>query len=97
MMLYQLLKKLDVRCAPVALSTRSNGALNQFYPTLYKLNYLVIRARGGDKDYLLDATDELLPAGMLPERCLNHSGRLIDNEDGCGLCSCGRWYVWCGL
>ncbi len=82
MMLYQLLKKLEIQCAPVVLSTRSNGALNQFYPTLYKLNYLVIKAQGGDKDFLLDATDELLPAGMLPKRCLNHSGRLVNNDNG---------------
>jgi len=82
MMLYQLLQKLDVYALPVAISTRDNGTLHQFYPSLEKLNYMFIQAKIGDKKYLLDATEELMPAGMVPLRCLNKSGRLINNESG---------------
>ncbi|MCW3805611.1 hypothetical protein [Plebeiibacterium marinum] len=82
MMLYQLLQKLDVYALPVAISTRENGRLHQFYPSLEKLNYMFIRAKIGDKEYLLDATEKLMPADMLPLRCLNKTGRLINNESG---------------
>ncbi len=82
MLLYQLLKKLDVYALPVAISTRENGQLHRFYPSLDKLNYMFVRAKIGDKEYLLDATEELMPADMLPVRCLNKSGRLINNQSG---------------
>ncbi len=82
MLLYQLLNKLDVHSLPVAISTRKNGQLHRFYPSLEKLNYMFICSRIGDKEYLLDATEELMPADMLPMRCLNKSGRLINNESG---------------
>ena len=82
MMLYQLLKKLEIYGMPVAISTRENGRLHQFYPSLDKLNYMFVRAKVDGKEYLLDATEELMPANTLPLRCLNKSGRLIDNESG---------------
>lgn len=82
LMLMQLLMKLDLPALPVVLSTRDNGVLNPFYPTLEKLNYVVIRTLIDDKEVLIDATDELLPLGMLPKRCLNGQGRLVTNEAG---------------
>ena len=82
MMLYQLLHKLDIPALPLAISTRENGMLHQFYPSLEKLNYMLVRAKIGEKEYLLDATEELMPADMVPLRCLNKNGRLINNESG---------------
>lgn len=82
MMLYLLLQKLDFDCAPVAMSTRENGRLNPFYPSLEKLNYMIVNVNLGDKNYLLDATEEFMPADMLPKRCLNKSGRLINKQSG---------------
>ncbi len=82
MLLYQLMKKLNLNCYVVALSTRNNGQLNRFYPSINKLNYMIVGVHIGDDDYLLDGTEEFLPAGMLPKRCLNNAGRLIDNGEG---------------
>lgn len=75
-----LLHRLDIEAYPVALSTRKNGMLTFFSPTFNKLNYLVVLAKIGGESILLDATDEYLPAGYLPERCLNGSARIIDNK-----------------
>jgi len=75
-----LLRKLDIETFPVALSTRSNGMLTFFYPTFDKLNYLVALAKIDNDDILLDATEENLPAGYLPERCINGNGRIVDNK-----------------
>lgn len=80
LMLIQLLKKLDFEVYPVALSTRDNGFLSPISPSLSKLNYVVAYVLLDDKKYFLDATEEFLPVGMLPERCINLQGRIIDEK-----------------
>lgn len=76
----QLLKKLDFEVYPVALSTRSNGLLSPICPSLTKLNYVIAYVLLGGNKYFLDATEELIPVGMLPERCINIQARLIDEN-----------------
>ncbi len=61
----------------VLLSTRAHGNLNKLYPNLGDFNYVIAKANIGDKSYLLDATEPLLPFGMLPLRCLNDQGRVF--------------------
>lgn len=85
MMLCQLLNRLDIKATPVVLSTRSNGILNEFFPSLEKINYVIVCATIEGKDYLMDATEKYLPFGMLPERCLNNSGRTFNKAGE------GRW------
>jgi hypothetical protein len=80
LILIQLLKKLDLNVCPVALSTRSNGFLSPIYPSLDKLNYVVAYVVIDNKPYFVDATEEFLPVGMLPERCINLQGRIIDDS-----------------
>jgi hypothetical protein len=80
LMLLQLLKKLDFNAFPVALSTRENGLLSPVYPSYNKLNYVIVKTNIGEKEYLLDATEEHMPVGLIPERCLNWKGRIIDTE-----------------
>ena len=78
--LIQLLKKLDFEVYPVALSTRENGFLSPINPSLGKLNYVIAYVLLGDKKYFVDATEEFMPVGMLPQRCINLQGRLIDDK-----------------
>ncbi|WPU92520.1 DUF3857 domain-containing protein [Mucilaginibacter sabulilitoris] len=61
----------------VVLSTRDHGNINTLYPVLSDFNYVIAKANIGDKTYLLDATDPLLPFGLLPLKCLNDKGRVI--------------------
>lgn len=72
-----LLRKLDISANPLVLSTRSNGVLPQYSVSFDKLNYVAAHAVIGDKTYLLDATEENLPVGLLPERALNGRGMLV--------------------
>jgi len=58
-------------------STRENGFVNKLYPTTSEFNYVITKVDIGGKTYLLDATDPLLPFGMLPLRCLNDQGRVM--------------------
>ena len=63
---------------PMLLSTRAHGRLNSSIPLLDRFNYVVaLVPLAAGQDLLLDATDPLLPSGMLPERCLNQQGRLV--------------------
>jgi transglutaminase-like putative cysteine protease len=62
----------------VMLSARDNGTVNKLYPVMSDFNYLVAKVNIGDKSYLLDATEPLLPFGLLPLRCINDQGRVIN-------------------
>nr|WP_294944507.1 DUF3857 domain-containing protein [uncultured Mucilaginibacter sp.] len=61
----------------VLLSTRDNGSINKLYPVEDDFDYVIAKVNIGDKSYLLDATDPLLPFDMLPLRCLNDQGRVM--------------------
>ncbi len=85
MILYKLLKKLDFEVAPVALSTRENGTISQYNPSIRQLNYFIVCAKIGDKQFLLDATERYMPFYLLPLRCLNVQARLVDKTKGMWL------------
>lgn len=62
----------------VILSTRENGTVNKLYPVMSDFNYIVAKVNIAGKSYLLDATEPLLPFGLLPLRCINDQGRVIN-------------------
>jgi hypothetical protein len=64
--------------ALVAMSTRDNGILSLYSPSLEKLNYVIVQAKLGDKTILLDATDSQMPYYLIPFRCLNGTARIVD-------------------
>jgi hypothetical protein len=78
LLLIAALRTASIPAEPVVLSTRSNGHLNQAQPMASRLNYVVASVTNTDgKVMLLDATEPLLPSGVLPERCLNKLGRVV--------------------
>jgi hypothetical protein len=78
--LVQLLRKLGLDAGPVVLSTRTNGRLSEFHPSINKLNY-VIAAVFTEKDtLLLDATEKNCPYYLLPLRALNGQGQYMDKK-----------------
>ena len=64
------------------LSTRENGFATKMHPIITDFNYVIVKLKIGNTDYLLDATDKLIPFGMLPTRCLNSYGRVMDFDNG---------------
>lgn len=70
-----LLQGFGYEANPVVLSTRSNGYLMEYLPNLKKLNYMVVgvKMKNGSTVFV-DASEKYLPAGLLPERCLNGVG-----------------------
>ncbi|QCR24442.1 DUF3857 domain-containing protein [Pontibacter sp. SGAir0037] len=80
-LLTAMLLEAGLDAAPVLVSTREHGRPPLGSPMLNKFNYVLSHVKLGDYEVLLDATDPLLTAGMLPFRCLNGQGRLIKNGD----------------
>jgi hypothetical protein len=62
----------------VLLSTRDHGIVNKIYPVITEFNYVVAKVNIGNTSYLLDATEPLTPFGLLPLRCINDQGRVIN-------------------
>jgi len=78
LLLLQTLRAADVPAKPLLLSTRSHGRIVTDMPLLSQFNYTIAHVALPNGELLLDATEPLLPAGMLPERCLNEQGRLLN-------------------
>ncbi len=66
--------------SPVILSTRDHGFVHPVYPLMQKYNHVICQIKHGEKTYLLDATDKMMPFNMLPENDLNDRGRLISEK-----------------
>ncbi len=78
--LINALKSVGLDAELVVLSTRDNGFATKLYPVISDFNYLIAKLNIDDTYYLLDATEKLLPFGLLPYRCLNGYGRVMNFE-----------------
>jgi hypothetical protein len=82
LLLVSLLKEAGIYADPVILSTRDNGILDLTQPSLNRINYVVACATIAGRKYLMDATDPYSNINLLPPRCLNGRGMIVD-EDSC--------------
>lgn len=76
--LASMLDKAGFAVEPILLSTREHGFIRKNIPISRQLNYVVCSIKLNDKRILLDATEKFLPMGILPERCLNGEGMLVN-------------------
>ena len=87
LLLIAALRQAGLAAQPVLLSTRAHGRVNQAFPLLEQFNYVIgVLPLADNKELLLDATEPLLPCGVLPTRCLSQTGRLVADKD-----QAGRW------
>ena len=87
LLLIAALRQAGLPAQPVLLSTRAHGRVNQAFPLLEQFNYVIgLLPLADNQELLLDATEPLLPCGVLPTRCLNQTGRLVATKD-----QPGRW------
>ena len=70
----------ELNAEALILSVRTQGTVNTLYPVISDFNYLVAKVNIGTESYLLDATDPLLPFGLLPLHCMNGQGRVISQN-----------------
>ena len=74
-----MLKEAGLDAEPVLLSTRENGKVySHETPHLFKFNYVIARVKIDGEDYLLDATQNDLPTGLLPFQCYNGQGWVVN-------------------
>jgi hypothetical protein len=81
LLLISALRHAEVDVEPLILSTRSHGVVKELFPVISDFNYVVAKVNIKDKTYLLDATDDFLPFGLVPERCLNGKGRVLGEKE----------------
>lgn len=77
LLMASMLDKAGINVSPVLISTRDHGFVRETSALSSQFNYVICMARIGDKYLLLDATDQLLATGVLPERCLNGQGFVV--------------------
>lgn len=80
--LASMLEKAGFNIFPVLVSTRDHGFVREPLPISSQFNYVLCLVKFDNKQILLDATDKLLPTGVLPERCLNGNGFVVSETGG---------------
>jgi hypothetical protein len=80
LLLASMLEKAGVNVSPVLISTRDHGFVRETVPVTTQFNYVICVTKVNGKQLLLDATDKLLPLGIIPARCLNGNGLVISKE-----------------
>ncbi len=80
--LLKLLHVLDVESAPLLMSTRDEGLITPFFPTISRFNYVITYARAGEKEFFIDASDKYTPVNLVPEKCINTGGLIVHEEMG---------------
>lgn len=78
--LVALLRRLDLEAYPVALSLRGSGFVNKSFASSRDLNFIVAYCIIDGKTYLMDATSDFATVNVLPDRCLNGEGLVIDKR-----------------
>ena len=74
------LKSQNIAVYPVILSTRKNGKIITKYPFTDPFNYILAYAEIDGKQMLLDATDTYCPFDIIPEKCYNDIGLIINEK-----------------
>jgi len=81
LLLISMLKEAGLEANPVILSTRDNGYVGSTsFPNISKFDYVVGHVQIGEKQYLLDATEPLALPNILPVKCLNGQGLLVNAQ-----------------
>ncbi len=80
LLLLRLLRDLNYEVYPVVISTRENGFLS-YFPTVFDFNHVIVMVKLKGKKILLDASEKNYPLYILPEKCINDRG-LIVQETG---------------
>ncbi len=74
-----MLQEAGLNAEPMVLSTIGNGKVYAHEtPHLFKFDYMIARVILDGKNYFLDATQNHLKAGLLPFRCYNGQGWVVN-------------------
>ena len=77
-----MLRLLGFDVYPVILSTKENGFIKKFRPTVIGFNYVIALVKLNGVNYLLDANEKYSEINLIPNYCLNGSGRIVNRNGG---------------
>lgn len=75
-----LLRSMGLDANPVVLSTRNNGFLREYLASTNNLNYVIAVCTIDGYDYLMDATNDWSSVNIIPTRCLNGKGLIVEQN-----------------
>lgn len=75
--LVALMRRMGLQANPVVLSTRSNGFVLEYRPSMNNLNYVIASCTVEGETYIMDATNDWSGLNMIPTRCLNGNGLVV--------------------
>ncbi|ANQ47805.1 DUF3857 domain-containing protein [Flammeovirga sp. MY04] len=76
-----LLQAAGIKVYPVILSSRGHGKINKKYPFQEVFNYTIFLIELDGKEHLYDVTTPMLGTYILPPRCNNGDGLLINGDE----------------
>jgi len=78
--LIRLLKQSGIKVFPIILSTSSNGRLHYDVPFIKQFNYILPLVADDKGVFFCDATLKCAPYYLIPSKCLNGHGFLVDKQ-----------------
>jgi len=75
-----LLQSSGLKAQPIIISTREHGRIVADFPFLDQFNYVLILAEVEGQMQLLDATDPFYSNQIIPSKCINGKGFIINEE-----------------
>ncbi|MDX2249532.1 MAG: DUF3857 domain-containing protein [Bacteroidia bacterium] len=78
LILLDMLREAGISANPVLVSTRKHGRVQQIFPLARQFNHVIVLVKTEAGEVLLDAIDDFMPFGMLPESDLNDMGFVVD-------------------
>ncbi|MCG8578384.1 MAG: hypothetical protein MI866_00605 [Bacteroidales bacterium] len=77
------LRAVGLKASPVIISTRDNGKVSDSFPYSNLFNYVLVLVEVDGKKSLVDATESMCPNYLIPSRCINGKGFIVeeDSED----------------
>ncbi len=76
-----LLRSVNIKSHAVIISTRDHGKITGDFPFIDLFNYVLIMAEVDGKMRLFDATDPFCPNNLIPSRCINGKGLVINEQE----------------
>ena len=81
MLLMNLLKRSNINCYPVLISTRDNGKINLNFPSFGQFNSMDVLVMDNDVTYLIDASLKFQPYNIPPLNVLNREVFILDPDN----------------
>ncbi len=81
LILISILKDASIPAMPLLVSERGHGRVDKTQPYLNQFNKVIAYVDLGDRDFFLDATDDLDNVKLIPAGLLNTTGFLVDRKE----------------